>query len=365
MLHRSVLLSSLFFIMLSPCFYSAFTDSSRHQPNNQHFETVPDQTSSNVFQRIDSLISAPSPTPFNGVILISQGSKIKYSRLFGKKDSIQKQPFQISDQFVVGSISKQFTAVLVLQEYDKGRLKVSTPIRAYLPDLQASWADSVTVHQLLTHTHGITALNKPLAFEPGTRYAYSQIGYDLLARITEKTSGKSFPQQAQQLFRALGMKHTFHPETKKYSHLLQGHTYKDGKITAEQKTFENYPAAGTFISTASDLVTWNTLLHNGELLQSETYKLMTTKQKNAIRDHPIFGIVEYGYGITIDDQEGIRQLGQTGFAPGFVSMDYYFPGTKTSVVVLINFVSNEDDLKEAFFYHTHILRILKKANALR
>ncbi|HEX9513956.1 MAG TPA: serine hydrolase domain-containing protein [Puia sp.] len=63
---------------------------------------------------------------------------------------------------MTGSISKQITAVLVLRAYDQGKLRLQDTLRRYLPDLKASWADSITVHQLLTHTHGITYLDQPL-----------------------------------------------------------------------------------------------------------------------------------------------------------------------------------------------------------
>jgi D-alanyl-D-alanine carboxypeptidase len=78
-------------------------------------------------------------------------------------------------------------------------------------------------------------------------------------------------------------------------------------------------------------------------------KMLETKQQGVVRNHPIFGITEYGYGISIDTKENILQFGQTGFCPGFVSMTYYFPKSKTSVIVLENIAYNTDDLKKTFF----------------
>ena len=248
---------------------------------------------------------------------------------------------------MIGSISKQFTAVLVLREFDKGKIDLFTPIHKYLPELTQSWADTVNVHHLLTHMHGITQLDKPTSFKVGTQYSYSQIGYDLLARIVEKTSGKSFAELSENLFVECGMKNTFHPDIKKYNNLVKGYSeIENGKIEFETKTFQNYVAAGSFISTINDLNTWNSLFYNGKLLKSKTMKLLETKQKGAVRNHPIFGITEYGYGITIDTKENILQFGQTGFAPGFISMNFYFPKTKTSVIVLENVAYETDDLKK-------------------
>lgn len=309
---------------------------------------------------IDSLIFAQTTKPFNGIILISEKGKTKYSKILGYSDINKKEVLKFNDQFVVGSISKQFTAVLVLQEFDKGHLDLNTPIRKYLPELPQSWADTVTIHHLLTHMHGITQTDKPTTFKVGSQYSYSQIGYDLLAKIIEKTSGKSFAELSKNLFEKCGMKNTYHPDIKKYNNLVKGYTEIENKIEYENETFQNYVAAGSFISTAEDLDIWNQIFYSGTLLKKETMKMLETKQQGAVRNHPIFGTTEYGYGITIDTKEDILQLGQTGYAPGFISMSYYFPKTQTSVVVLENIAYDTDDLKKAFYYHTEILKIVRQ-----
>src|SRR6478609_3151195 len=113
--------------------------------------------------RIDSLLNAETSTPFHGIILVSANGETKCSKYFGIADYYKISFYQADDQFVIGSISKQITAVLILREYDKGNLQLHIPIRKYLPELQMSWADSVTIHQLLTHTHGIVKIDQPLA----------------------------------------------------------------------------------------------------------------------------------------------------------------------------------------------------------
>lgn len=314
----------------------------------------------NVEKQINSLISTKTTKPFNGVILISQKGKIKYSKIFGYSDIDKKEPLKLNNQFVIGSISKQFTAVLTLREFDKGNIELFVPIRKYLPELTQSWADTVTIHHLLTHMHGITQLDKPTTFKVGTQYSYSQIGYDLLSKIVERTSKKSFAELSKSLFEECGMKNTFHPDIKGYNNLAKGYTENEnGKIEFETETFQNYVAAGSFISTVEDLNIWNNCFYSGKLLKRKTMKMVETKQNGAVRDHPIFGITEYGYGITVDTKENILQFGQTGFAPGFISMNFYFPKTKTSVVVLENVAYATDDLKKTFYYHTEILKIIR------
>lgn len=313
-------------------------------------------------KQIDSLINAKTTRAFSGIIAITKHGKVQYLAINGFADKEKKTPLKRNDQFVIGSISKQFTAALILRAYDEGKLSLNRPIREYLPNLKLSWADTVTTHQLLTHTHGIVSLNKPLAFKAGTQYAYSQIGYDLMAQILESVNKKSFAILANELFKSCGMNNTFHPDLKKYNNLVKGYTEQEnGKLIFETATFENYPAAGGFISTVDDLVKWNEWLYSGKLFKPATFEMMKTKQPGAVRQHPLFGRTEYGYGITVDDKEGLVQLGQTGYTPGFISMNFYFPKTQTSLIILNNFVWYPEKLDKAFRYHTEILRFLRNS----
>lgn len=311
-------------------------------------------------KQIDSLINTKSSKPFNGIIIISKHGKIQYFKTKGFADNEKKNLLKRNDQFVIGSISKQFTAALILCAFDAGKVELHKPIKNYLPNLRVTWADSVTIHQLLTHTHGIIALNKPLSFKAGTQYAYSQIGYDLLAQILERVTQQSFAQLADNLFKKCKMLNTFHPNLKKYKNLVRGYSEQEnGNLVFETSTFENYPAAGSFISTVDDLVNWNEWLYSGKLFKPATFQMMKTKQPVAVRQHPLFAKTEYGYGITIDDKEELLQLGQTGYAPGFISMNFYFPKTQTSLIILNNFVWYPEELDKAFRYHTEILKYVR------
>jgi len=83
------------------------------------------------------------------------------------------------------------------------------------------------------------------------------------------------------------------------------------------------------------------------------------------RDHPVFGKTDYGYGITINSTDNIIQYGQTGFAPGFVSMNFYFPKTKTSIIIFENIAYDTDNLKKTFYYHTKTLNIIRESGILQ
>lgn len=299
---------------------------------------------------INGILTSNTEKPFNGVILISRNGKTEYVKAQGFSDIDAKAELEPDDPFVIGSLSKQITAVIVLREYDKGHLKLHTPIREYLPNLKMDWANVVTVHHLLSHTHGIVedGLNQPLAFTPGTQFAYSQTGYRLLAEIAEKVSGKSFSSLSSELFRQCGMANSFHPDV--FSGEVNGYIEEGGVLRKADPETGIPVAAGRFISTAADLVIWNNCLHGGKILSDGTYKLMITRQKNAVRDHRLFGHTTYGYGITVED----AQLGHTGMISGFSSLNFYYPGSNSSLVVLSNVQYYPGDLKKNFYYHLQI-----------
>ena len=308
--------------------------------------------------QLDSLLQSDSVRPFNGIALVSQAGRTLYVRCSGYADTAKRNSLQLNNQFVIGSVSKQLTAVLVLRELDKGLLNLTDPISKYLPNLP-SWSDTVSIHHLLTHTHGIVALDSPLIFKPGDRFDYSQIGYVLLGQIVEKTSGKSFADLSAELFASSGMKNTFHPSIHKYDNLVAGMAIDNkGKYYCNplEDVSDYYTAAGRYISTVSDLATWTNLLHSGKLLSPHSYELMMTKY--AVRPHPLLGPTDYGYGITIVNSK--EQLGQLGFAPGFVSLCYYLPPSKTTVIVLINLETYPDDHNASFYYPLEIKKAVAK-----
>jgi CubicO group peptidase (beta-lactamase class C family) len=316
---------------------------------------------SQIEKQVDSLLTIKSSKPFNGVVFIEMYDSISFSRVKGFSDFSKSKLLTLKNQFVIGSISKQFTAVIVLIEYEKGHINLDIPISTYLPELPMSWKDSITIHQLLTHTHGIVDLNENLEFIPGSKFHYSQLGYHLLAKIIEKTSGKSFATLSKEMFEFCDMENSFHPDEKLHRNLVKSYTEdENGVLILEKNSFQNFPAAGSFVSTVEDLLLWNTCFYGGKILKQETMNLLTAKQAGAVRDHPIFGITEYGYGITITNTNKVLQYGQTGFAPGYVSMNYYFPETKTSVIVLENVSYDSDDLKKTFHVHVELLELIRK-----
>lgn len=305
---------------------------------------------------IENLLS--SNKDFNGVILITKKDEVIVSKTQGYSNIEDKALLTFDSQFVIGSISKQITAVLVMIEYEKGNLDLHKPISTYLPKLKQPWANKVTTHHLLIHTHGINRLKEPLEFELGTQFNYSQLGYQILADILQSITHKSFEELATQLLEKHGLNNTFHPGNKAYKNLVNGYTeLSDKSIRHETNSLRNYPAAGSFISNAKDLVLWNDLLHNHKLVKATTLKMMQTRY--ATRNHPIFNQIEYGYGLLFNlDQQAI-EIGALGYAPGFVSASYYYPQSKINVVVLQNIARNLNDFTQTFKMHLSLMELVK------
>lgn len=332
--------------------------------------TTPVKQTDDYSASIDSLIKTTQPRSFNGVVLLQQNGKLMYAKAYGFSDFNKKTALEIGDKFSTMSIAKQITATLVLLEAEKGTIDLQAPIRKYLPGFKHTWADTITLHQLLNHTSGLQSdkLELPLKFKPGTAFSYSNVGYALAGLVLEKQSGKSFGTLVTDLFNKCGMRESYYPTPTHSKLLSKGHTIKtDGTVGRhEQLSFDATHCFGShLIVTAPDLARWNENLHGGKLLKPATYKLMTSyEMTNA---HPLFGDqpIGYGYGLRINDKDSIREIGHTGFHPGegFTAVNLYYPGTQTSVIVLEN-VANEN-FEIAYYFEQEIRKIVKASKLLR
>ncbi len=322
--------------------------------------------------KIDSLVQTISPRKFNGVILITQKGKTKYSKAFGYSNFEKKTPLTLKDNFRIQSNSKQITAVLILKEVEKGNINLNKPIKTYLTDLKQQWADTVTVHQLLNMSAGIVGLDKPLAFKPGTGFHYSNPAYGLLGRLIEKSTGKKFIEVANNLFKELGMDNTYCFEiNKSNSNLINGYWLtKDSIDLVDFKTlnftdesWSNFVPAGGIISNAIDLNTWDTKLHNGKILQKESYVAMVNS--TIIDSDFTFSETKsnYGYGVNINENEPIKYIGHSGRGIGFVSLKFYIPAKKLDVIILENIYHRDNNI--VYYFEKNIRHIIMNSNLVK
>jgi len=255
--------------------------------------------------------------------------------------------------------------VLILKEVEKGQIDLQSPIKRYLPNLKQTWADSVTVHQLLNHTHGIADLEKPLLFKPGTEYKYGDLSNILLGKIIEFSTKRTYSENVTELFKNLKMKNTFAFSKEKMQKVVSGHINKENSFKVVNSTKineENIPADG-IITTIKDLAIWNNNLHKGKILKPETYKLMTTS--TVFAQHDVFGKekVGYGYGIRICENDNTKYIGHTGLGDGFASMNLYFPKNNLSLIVLENQMNEKNEL--GYYFGTEIKKIILKSEYIK
>jgi D-alanyl-D-alanine carboxypeptidase len=326
----------------------------------------------NYSNKIDSLIQTKNPRVFNGVVLITQKGRIKYSKAYGYSNFDKKTRISLKDNFRIQSNSKQVTAVLILKEAEKGNLNLDKSIKTYLPELKQTWADSVSVHQLLNMSSGIVNLDKPLAFKPGTNFFYSNPAYGLLGRIIEKTTAKKYSEVANNLFKELKMKNTFCYELDKTNNgLINGYwltkdsielvNFKNMNFTNE--SWSNFIPTGGIVSNAIDLNIWDTKLHTGKILQTKSYNSMINSK--IIDEDFTFNDKKsnYGYGVNIAENTPIKYIGHAGRGIGFVSLKFYVPTKELDVIILENIY--EKDINIVYYFEKKIRQIVMNSNLVK
>lgn len=304
--------------------------------------------------RLDSLLAAKNVREFSGVVLIKQNGKTLYAKTMGYANRETKEPVTMDSRFVIMSVSKQITAVLVLKEVEKGNIQLQKTLRTYLPAIKDAWADSVTIHQLLNHTAGVVWYDKPLAFTPGAKLAYSNFGYVLLESVLEHVTGKVYAVLLKDLFQQNSMPNSGVPP--RIKPMTGYEENQEGQLQAKTEPIpESLLGAGGVVSTAPDLARWNEWLNSGKILSDSMYKAMTTVY--APRQHPVIGETGGGYGLMVNDSK--TEIGHTGFLPdrGFIGINFYYPATRSSIVVLENIGPNSSNMDRAYYFEKRIHEI--------
>ncbi|ASZ13426.1 hypothetical protein CK934_21920 [Chitinophaga sp. MD30] len=314
-------------------------------------------------RQIDQLIQSDTPHRFNGMISIFRNGKEIYHNNKGWADLEKKQPFTANAQFTIASISKQIAAVLILQQVANHRIQLDKPIGEYLPDLPHNWKQQVTIQQLLTHTSGLNKQGDSLENKPGTRYAYSNTGYILLGRVLEKVTGSSYAVLTATLFRQCKMYHSLAPADNTAqidtSTIVQGYTENEQRRLepARRLWLPFYAPAGATVSTVSDLQQWLQCLHNGRLLPPALYKNMITP---AITYEHRWGTLGYGYGLMINQQQDIPEIGHSGYVEGFIATAVTFPQARLSLVILENVSWDPADMSRVYRHHDNIRTLIRE-----
>jgi D-alanyl-D-alanine carboxypeptidase len=290
-------------------------------------------------------------------VAVVQGGKVAYVKAYGMARLDPAMAAEPGMQYSIGSISKQFTATTVLLLVQDGKVKLNDPVGKYLPGLTR--ANEVTIRQVLSMTSGyqdfwpedyvMTSMmkptnpqqildvwgKKPLDFEPGTEWQYSNTNYVIAGRIAEIAGGKPLIEQLQErIFRPLKMTGVLNSDASRlpandptgyYQHALG--PLRPAPLEGQGWMF----AAGELAMPASDLALWNISLMNRTLLAPASYDAMFTEVK--LKDGRGSG---YGLGVFVGKQDDHRTISHSGEVSGFVSQNVVYPDDKIAVTVLTN-----------------------------
>jgi CubicO group peptidase (beta-lactamase class C family) len=293
------------------------------------------------------------PSASVGVV---QGGQIVFTKAYGSARITPPMPATIDLHYAVGSISKQFTAACILLLQEEGKLSLDDPIAKYFPELTR--AKDVTIRQILTHTSGYEdyapqdytipawtkATNatevvhewatKPLDFEPGTQYQYSNTNFNIAGLIVEKASGEKFwPFMTRRVLKPLGMTHTIDLDTEHAK--LEPTGYMRNALGPLRPAVMEAPgwyfADGEMAMPVGDLLIWDISLMNRSLLTAASYTAMETDQKLANGR-----TAGYGLGVTLGVRDGHRVVSHGGEVGGFVAQNTVYPDDKIAIAVLTN-----------------------------
>jgi len=299
----------------------------------------------------DSLLQVyANKNMFTGSVLIAKGGKILLSKGYGMANYSDNIANTSTTKFKLASVSKQFTALAIVMLQEKGKLSVEDKLSKYIPDYPKG--DSITIHNLLTHTSGIhdfTSLpvfdsimtrtltleqeisyfkNKPLDFKPGSKFRYSNSGYLLLSYIIEKFSGKKYGEfMKENIFDPLGMKNTgLYDNREVLQHVAQGYSEEGEKLVNAQYIDMSIPSgAGALYSTVEDMYLWDRALYTEQLVSKTSMEKIST---------PFLD--KYAYGWNVDNFAKHKWMFHTGGIQGFSTVMNRFPDDDMCIVVLKN-----------------------------
>jgi CubicO group peptidase (beta-lactamase class C family) len=290
------------------------------------------QAQTKVKQELDSLLSSFPQSGPGGVVVVLDQSKIIYSGTYGFANVEWNIPNALDVKYRIGSITKTFTAMAILQLAEKRKLSLDDKVIKWLPEINSD--DRVTIKYLLSNTSGIQAGKKELEFNPGERLNYSNYGYMLLGQIIAKVSGISYEQYLKEnVFAPLGMSNSGYDHNKD---ILQKRASgyritQSGFINAAYSDMEHPGAAGGLYSTVQDMITFEKSLNGNSMFPKSffesAYKPFVLNNGN---------VSNYGFGWLATNFRGWRETSAGGDIEGFNSFFAHFPDKNRTVIVIQN-----------------------------
>lgn len=294
-------------------------------------------------------------------VLVAQNGKIVYQKGFGFANLEHRVPITTETKFRIGSITKQFTASAILKLQEAGLLSVQDPLMKFMPDYPRG--NEVTIHHLLTHTSGIHSYtskpdfmqtvtvevkpesliasfkNDKFDFDPGTQWRYNNSGYFLLGYLVNKLTNETYDAYLKKtFFEPLNMKDTgVHHWSDILAHEATGYSYINGKFQKAQNwDMSRAGGAGALYSTVTDLYRWNEAVFNGKVLSDKNLATAFTPVTLKDGSKPQTAGDGYGYGWSISDFRGTKEIAHGGGLHGFVTSLARYPEHNMTVTVLTN-----------------------------
>ena len=307
-------------------------------------------------EKLDELLKAyADQSRFNGSVLVIKDGKKLLDKSYGFSNVKENLPNKSNTIFQVGSITKQFTAAIILKLQEAKKLNVQDKLSKYFPAYPKG--DSITIEHLLTHTSGIYSYtndrdfmstkvsiphsrqqmishfkDKPLQFTPGTKWRYSNSGYLLLGYIIEDLTGLTYQQAVRQfIFDPLQMRNSGFDYTQlNIQQKATGYSQLVDEINTPAISIDSTIsfASGSIYSTTEDLYKFQQGMQSYSIISKLSLEKASTNFKN-----------NYGYGFEIDSIAGKRVIGHSGSIHGFVSNLVWVPAENTVVILLNNVTS--------------------------
>lgn len=300
------------------------------------------------FDQLTTILQAPAPAmiarpPFNGVMALAQRQQLHY--WFGAPG------VTVQSRFVIGSLSKQLTAGLVMKAIAQQKLTWDSLLSDSVP--QQPQQPKVTVGQLLQQTSGLIANDQAPLFAPGSQFRYSNANYELLADVLEAVNQQSYAEQMATLFRQCQLWQAFVPTatlpTSAMPNLVQGYQEDEQGIHAGALDAPlRANASGHLVASAGDLIRWQHCLYQSAWLDSTVKTQMLTP--GLVRPHR-WGAVRYAAGIQVLEQDGLLEYSHSGYVPGYISTLLYYPQYELSLVLLEPLSLKPDTMERVFYYH--------------
>lgn len=315
-------------------------------------------------QKMNYFLEEQKVRPFNGVLLIADQDSVLYQKAKGLANETQE--IDINRKFIIASVSKQFTAAMVLKNVDAGKIRLEDPLGKFFPDIKFAWKNKVTLHHLLSHTSGLRSLYLPLAFISGSKFEYNNLNYILLGKILEIIHQKTYNQITKDFLNNLKLTESdviSNPALVqvllKIPHFAVGY-YEDKKSKMKKREiFEkiSFNPTGGLISTVHDLWRWNNHLHQNGVLNKETYqKMITPYLERKYR----YGKLGYGYGIHISEVDGITEIFHGGFLKGYISSLYYYPEFQITIAILENRSWWQGKPNRVYYFHDYTRTVVRQ-----